>query len=101
MQKLELEPVITDEEVSEIERISQKNIAQICINRRIALSILAYDKEGLYKSVASDPVTYYHLLKSLENCMASLKEQINILESAEARLMVPMGEHMGLKGEMH
>ncbi|GAH04258.1 unnamed protein product, partial [marine sediment metagenome] len=43
----------------------------------------------------------YHLLKSLENCMDSLKEQINILESAEARLMVPMGEHMGFKGEMH
>ena len=101
MHKLELEPVITEEEVSEIERISQKNTAQISMNRRIALSILAYDREKLYKSVASDPVTYYHLIKSLEDCMDSLKAQINILETAEARLMEPLCEHMGFKGGMH
>ena len=101
MQKLELESVITEEEVSEIERISQKNIAQITKSRQIALSILAYDKERLYKGVASDPVTYYHLINFLEDCMDNLKAQIKILKTAETRLMVVLGEHMDCKGEMH
>ncbi len=101
MHKLELDPVITEEEVSEIERISQENARQVSMNRRIALTILAYDKERLYKSVAGDPVTYSHLIKSLEDCMDSLKAQIKILETAETRLMVPLGAHMSLKSKMH
>jgi len=101
MYKLELDPVITEEEISEIERISQENARQISMNRRIALTILAYDKERLYKSVAGDPVTYSYLIKSLEDCMNNLKAQIKILETAETRLMVPLGEHMIFKGKMH
>jgi len=101
MYKLELDPVITEEEISEIERISQENARQISMNRRIALTILAYDKERLYKSVAGDPVTYSYLIKSLADCMNNLKAQIKILETAETRLMVPLGEHMIFKGKMH
>jgi len=101
MHKFELDPVITENEVSEIERISQENVSQINMNRRIALTILAYDKERLYKSIADDPVTYYHLLNSLKNCMDSLKVQIKILESAETRLMVPLNRQMKFKGKIH
>ena len=101
MHKFELDPVISEDEVSEIERISQDNLSQITMNRRIALTILAYDKEKLYKSVADDPVTYSHLLKSLEDCMDSLKIQIKLLKTAETRLMMPLGEHPGLRGKMH
>ena len=101
MHKLELDPVITEDEVSEIERISQENVSQISLNRRIALTILAYDKERLYKSVADDPATYYHLVKSLEDCMDSLNVQINILKTAETRLMAPLVEHISVKGKMH
>jgi hypothetical protein len=101
MYNFELAPVITEDEVSEIGRISQDNARQISMNRRIALTILAYDKERLYKSVAGDPVTYYHLIKSLEDCMEALKAQLMILESAETRLMAPLGKHMGLKGKVH
>jgi hypothetical protein len=100
MHKLELDPVITEDEVSEIERISQENVSQISLNRRIALTILAYDKERLYKS-ADDPATYYHLVKSLEDCMDSLNVQINILKTAETRLMAPLVEHISVKGKMH
>ena len=101
MYKFELAPVISEEEVSEIERISQENAKQISMNRRIALTILAYDKKRLYKSVAGDPVTYYHLIRSLEDCMEALKAQIKILETAETRLMAPLGEHMGNKDKVH
>ena len=101
MHKLELDPVITEDEVSEIERISQEYVSQISMNRRIALTILAYDKERLYKSVADDPAAYHHLLKSLEDCMDCLKVQIKILKTAETRLMVPLGEHISFKGKLH
>lgn len=101
MHKFEFDPVITEDEISEIERISQENVRQISMNRRIALTILAYDKERLYKSVAGDPVTYFHLIKSLQDCMDSLKVQIKILETAETRLMAPLGEHMSIQGKMH
>ena len=101
MHKFELDPVITENEVTEIERISQENVSQIAMNRRIALTILSYDKVRLYKSIADDPVTYYHLLNSLENCMASLKAQIRILEAAETRLMEPMGQQMNFNGKIH
>ena len=101
MYKFELGPVISEDEVSEIERISQDNYRQISMNRRIALTILAYDKERLCKSIAGDPVTYYHLIKSLEDCVEALKVQIKILESAETRLMAPLGEHIGLQGKVH
>jgi hypothetical protein len=101
MHKLELDPVITENEVSEIERISQENVSQITMNRRIALNILAYDKERLYKSIADDPVTYYKLLNSLKNCMDSLKVQIKILETAETRLMVPLDQQIKFKGKIH
>jgi hypothetical protein len=72
MDKLELEPVITEDEVSEIERIIQENARQISMRRRIALTILAYDKEMLYKSVAGDPATYCYILTSPEDCIDSL-----------------------------
>lgn len=101
MRDLELDPIITEEEVSEIERISRENARQVSMNRRIALTILAYDKERLYKSVAGDPVTYAYLIKSMEECMDSLKAQIKILETAETRLKAPLGEHLGFKGRMH
>ena len=101
MHNPELAPAISEEDVSEIERISQENARQISMNRRIALTILAYDKERLYKSVAGDPVTYFHLIKSLQDCMDALKTQIKILESAETRLMAPLGEHMNLGGKAH
>ena len=101
MHKLELDPVITEDEVSEIERISQEYVSQISLNRRIALTILAYDKERLYKSVADDPATYYHLVKSLEDCMDNLNVQIKILKTAETRLMAPLVEHISVKGKMH
>jgi hypothetical protein len=101
MHKLELDPVITEYEVSEIERISQENVSQITMNRRIALNILAYDKGRLYKSIADDPVTYYKLLNSLKNCMDSLKVQIKILETAETRLMVPLDQQIKFKGKIH
>jgi hypothetical protein len=52
MSKYELATVISENEVSEIERFSQENASQISMNRRIALTILAYDRERLYKSVA-------------------------------------------------
>jgi hypothetical protein len=76
MHKLELDPVITENEVSEIERISQE-------------------------SIADDPVTYYKLLNSLKNCMDSLKVQIKILETAETRLMVPLDQQIKFKGKIH
>jgi hypothetical protein len=101
MHKLELDPVITEEQVSEIERISQENARQVSMNRRIALTILSYDKERLYKSVAGDPVTYSHLIKSLDDCMDSLKAQIKLLETAETRLMVLLGAHMRVNSKMH
>jgi len=101
MHNLELDPVITEDEVSEIERISQEYVSQISLNRRIALTILAYNKERLYKSVADDPATYYHLVKSLEDCMDNLNVQIKILKTAETRLMAPLVEHISVKGTMH
>jgi hypothetical protein len=101
MHKFEPDTVITENEVSEIERISQENVSQISMNRRIALTILSYDKERLYKSIANDPVTYYHLLNSLKNCMDSLKVQIKILESAETRLKIPLDRQMKFKGKIH
>jgi hypothetical protein len=101
MQTLDLDSVITEDEVSEIERISQENAKQISMNRRIALTILAYDKERLYKSVADDPVTYHHLVRSLENCMDSLRIQIKILKSAETRLIAPLGEHLVGHDKVH
>lgn len=94
--KLELDPAITEDEVLEIDRVSQ-----ISMNRRIALSILAYDKERLYKSVAEDPVTYYHLINSLVDCMESLKAQIRILQSAETRLKVTLSDHISVEIKMH
>jgi hypothetical protein len=101
MHKLELDPAITEDEVLEIERISQENDSQISMNRRIALTILAYDKDRLYKSVAKDPVTYCHLINSLVDCMESLKAQIKILQSAETRLKVPLSDHISLETKMH
>jgi hypothetical protein len=101
MNKLELDPVITDDEVLEIERISQEYASQISLNRRIALTILAYDKDRLYKSVADDPVTYHHLMKSLGYCMDNLKVQIKILQSAETRLKVPLTDHISLENKIH
>jgi len=101
MHKVELDPAITEDEVSEIERISQENSSQITMNRRIALTILAYDKERLYKSVAADPVTYNHLINSLVNCMESLNAQIKILQAAEARLKVPLSNHTGRETSIH
>jgi hypothetical protein len=101
MHEVELSPVFSEDEISEIERISQDNARQISMNRRIALTILAYDKERLYKSVAGDPVTYYHLIKSMKDCMEALMTQIKILESAETRLMVPLAEQLGINGKAH
>ena len=101
MQTLELDSVISEDEVSEIERISQENAKQISLNRRIALIILAYDKERLYKSIADDPATYRHLVKSLEDCMDSLKTQIKILETAEKRLIPPLMDHADFNSSMH
>jgi hypothetical protein len=101
MYKLELDHAITEDDVSEIERISQENVSQISMNRRIALTILAYDKERLYKSVAEDPVTYYYLINSLGDCMESLKAQIKILQTAETRLKVPLNDHISLETKMH
>ena len=101
MHTIELDSVITEDEVSEIERISQENARQISLNRRIALTILAYDRERLHQSVAADPVTYRHLVKSLADCMASLKIQIKILETAGTRLQVQLDEHANPHGKMH
>jgi hypothetical protein len=101
MHKLELDPAITEDEVLEIERISQENDSQISMNRRIALTILAYDKERLNKSVAKDPVTYYHLINSLVDCMQSLDVQIKILQSAETRLKFHLSDHISFETKMH
>ena len=101
MHKLELDPTITEDEVLEIERISQENVSQISMNRRIALTILAYDKERLNQSVAEDPVTYYHLINSLVDCMHSLNAQIKILQSAETRLKVHLSDHISIETKMH
>jgi hypothetical protein len=101
MYKFEFGPVISEDEVSEIERISQENSRQISANWRIALTILAYDKERLYESVTRDPMTYYHLIKSMEGCMEALKAQLKILESAETRLMAPLGVNMDVNGKVH
>jgi len=101
MHKLEIDSTITEDEVSEIERISQENVSQISMNRRIALTILSYDKERLYKSVAQDPVTYHHLINSLADCMESLKTQIKILQTAESRLKVSLSGHKTSETKMH
>lgn len=101
MHTLELDSIITEDEVSEIERISQENARQISMNRRIALIILAYDRERLHKSVAEDPVTYRHLVKSLEDCMDSLKTQIKILETAGTRLHSQLDEFQNAHGLVH
>jgi hypothetical protein len=101
MHTLELDSVITEEDVSEIERISQENARQISMNRRIALTILAYDRERLRNSIANDPVTYRHLIKSLEECMDSLKSQIRILETAGTRLIAHLSEHPSQDDKLH
>jgi hypothetical protein len=101
MDTLELDSVITEEDVSEIERISQENARQISMNRRIALTILAYDRERLRNSIANDPATYRHLIKSLEVCMDSLKSQIRILETAGTRLIAHLNEHPGQDDKLH
>ena len=101
MHKFELDPAITEDEALEIERISQENVSQISMNRRIALTILAYDKERLYKSVNEDPVTYYHLINSLVDCMKSLNAQIKILQTAETRLKAPLSDRLGSETKMH
>jgi len=101
MHKFELDPAISDDEVLEIERISQENASQISMNRRIALTILAYDKEKLYKSVAKDPVTYRHLINSLVDCMENLKVQIKILQTAETRLKIQLSDHLNSETKMH
>jgi hypothetical protein len=101
MHTVELDSVITEDEVSEIERISQENTRQISLNRRIALTILAYDRERLHKSIAEDPVTYRHLIRSLEECMESLKSQIRILETAGTRLSAHLSDAPGSQDTMH
>jgi hypothetical protein len=101
MHTMELDAVITEEEISEIERISQENTRQISMNRRIALTILAYDRERLHKSIAEDPVTYRHLVRSLEECMDGLKSQIRILETAGTRLIAHLRDERGSRDTMH
>ena len=101
MHTLELDSVITEDDVSEIERISQENARQISMNRRIALTILTYDRERLENSIASDPVTYRHLVKSLEQCMDSLKSQIRILETAGTRLIAHLNERPAPPDKVH
>ena len=101
MHTMELDAVITEDEVSEIERISQENTRQISMNRRIALTILTYDRERLENSIASDPVTYRHLVKSLEQCMDSLKSQIRILETAGTRLIAHLNERPAPPDKVH
>ena len=101
MRTLELDSVITEDEVSEIERISQENAKQISMNRRIALTILSFDREHLHKSVVDDPATYRHLVKSLEECMDSLKSQIRILETAGTRVIAHLDEHRRPNDKLH
>lgn len=101
MRTLQLNSVISEDEVSEIERISEENAKQISMNRRIALTILAYDRERLQESVAADPETYRQLVNSLEACMENLKTQIRILEYAEKRLIAPLADHAGINSTLH
>lgn len=101
MDNMNFEPAFTETELKEIERSCQHNIEQFCINRRVALSVLGFDKEDLCKRIASDPKTYKLLLQSLGECMDSLKVQIAIIEKTQARLSVVIGEQMGLTGDLH
>lgn len=101
MENLDFEPAFTETEIKEIEKSCQHNIEQFCLNRRVALSILGLGKEELCRRVASDPRTYKHLLRSLEECMKSLKAQLEIMDTTQSRLIVAIGEQMGVEGEIH
>jgi hypothetical protein len=101
MKNQDFEAEFTTDEIRDIEKSCQHNIEQFCMNRRVALNILGFDKEELCKRVASDPQTYQYLLKSLEQCMETLKAQVEILETTQARLIVALGERVGVTGDMH
>lgn len=101
MDNLDFEPAFTEAEIREIEKSCQHNIEQFCMNRRVALNILGLGKEELCKRVASDPRTYKHLLQSLEECMDSLKAQLEIMDTTQARLVVAVGEQMEVERDIH
>jgi len=92
-ENLTFEPLWSRDEVFEqIEPKRQESAKHNGINRRVALIVLSDTQEGLCAKVEHDPETFIEVCESLQSTIDDHKAEIEIFESAIARLLFALNE---------